>query len=668
MILGKIVGKTSTTDFQFAVSGDVDKFEYIQVLDKSKNYILCQVIELEKDHNKSLAFCNVIGYRDKEGRLRGLGAPLSPGTEVLYADDKFVKETLGLGKVKNAAFIGTLEGRENVQIFLDLNKLLTKHVAVLAKTGAGKSYVVGVLLEELLENKIPIVIIDPHGEYSTLKYPNDENLDKLKKLDIKPKGYPSQIQEFSPDVQTNPECKPLKISNKDLSPAELIHMLPAKLSNAQLGVLYSSLKNIGNKADFDELLLELENEDSSVKWTLINILEYVKKTGLFSDAPTPLFELVKTGRASIINLKGVNPEVQEVVVYKIVKDLFMERKKGNIPPFFLVIEEGHNFIPERTYGESKSSGVLRQIFSEGRKFGLGVCIVSQRPSRVEKNALSQVNTQIILKVTNPNDVKSISSSVEGLTAETEKEIKNITIGTALITGVVDLPIFVNIRTRRSKHGGASVKILSEEVEEEKDFVSEAKKGKGELLPLIKQRISLKDLKVMGKKDVKTVLVPCVFLSCSDDKGDFNLLINLNNGHVVKDLESGTGVQLKGFNLENLSPQQKKVMKIAFELKEFRPAEVFSKSGLQFSDLYETIKFMTDKGFFVKSGDKYSLSEKISLLTNIREEAFYGKVEYSSLDFDEQLDKKVEVSSLIDFLGRFLTIKNEKECWLVVYKH
>jgi hypothetical protein len=667
MILGKIVGKTSTTDFQFSVSGDVDKFEYVQVLDKSNNYILCQVIELEKDRDKSIAFCNVIGYRDKDNRLRGLGAPLAPGTEVLYADDKFVKNTLGLEKSKNAAFIGTLEGRENVQIFLDLNKLLTKHVAVLAKTGAGKSYVVGVLLEELLENKIPILIIDPHGEYSTLKYPNDENLDKLKKLDLKPKGYPSQVQEFSPDVQTNPECKPLKISNKDLSPVELIHMLPAKLSNAQLGILYSSLKNIGNKADFDELLLELENEDSSVKWTLINILEYVKKTGLFSDAPTPLFELVKTGKASIINLKGVNPEVQEVVVYKIVKDLFTERKKGNIPPFFLVIEEGHNFIPERTYGESKSSGVLRQIFSEGRKFGLGVCIVSQRPSRVEKNALSQVNTQIILKVTNPNDVKSISSSVEGLTAETEKEIKNISIGTALITGVVDLPIFVNIRTRRSKHGGASVKILSEEVEEERDFVSEAKKGKGELLPLINQKISLKDLKLMGKKDVKTVLVPCVFLSCSDKQGDFNLLINLNNGHVITDLESGTGVQLKGLNLDNLSPQQKKVMKIAFELKEFRPAEIFSKSGLQFSDLYETIKFMTDKGFFTKSGDKYVLSEKISLLTNIHDNSFYGKVEYSNLDFDEQMDKKVDVSSLIDFLGRFLTIKNEKECWLIVYK-
>ena len=179
MILGKIVGKTSTTEFKFSVDVDADKFEYVQVLDRAGNYILCQIVEIERDHGRGIAYCNILGYRDKAGRLRGLKNPPEPGTEVLYADDKFVKKTLGLEKSRNAAFIGTLEGRDKLSVFLDLNKLLTRHVSVLAKTGAGKSYVVGVLLEELLENKVPIVVIDPHGEYSTLKYPNDEDADRL---------------------------------------------------------------------------------------------------------------------------------------------------------------------------------------------------------------------------------------------------------------------------------------------------------------------------------------------------------------------------------------------------------------------------------------------------------------------------------------------------------
>ena len=102
--------------------------------------------------------------------------------------------------------------------------------------------------------KVPIVILDPHGEYSTLKFPNDSDHERMKKFGIKPKGYLERIQNFSPDTEINSECKPLKLSSVDLTPNELIHMMPAKLSNAQLSVLYSALKNLGNKADFDELL------------------------------------------------------------------------------------------------------------------------------------------------------------------------------------------------------------------------------------------------------------------------------------------------------------------------------------------------------------------------------------------------------------------------------
>lgn len=661
MVLGKIIGKTSTTGFSFEVKEDARKFEYVQILDKDGNYILAQIMEIEKDRDKTLAYCHFIGYRDKNNKLSSLRTPPEPGTEVLDADDALIKKVLGLEKSKDSAFIGTLEGRDKIKIYLDFNKLLTRHVAVLAKTGAGKSYTVGVILEELLERKIPTVIIDPHGEYSTLKYPNPDNKDAMKKFDVKPKGFLNQIQEFSPDVKTNSECKPLKLSSKDLSSREIIHLMPAKLSSAQLGVIYSALKHLDNRVDFDELLLELHNVDSPSKWGVIDVFEYIKKLNLFSDSPTPMFELVKPSKTSIINLKGVNPEVQEVVVYKLVKDLFMERKRGNIPPFFLVVEEGHNFIPERSFGEAKSSGVLRQIFSEGRKFGLGICLVSQRPSRVEKNALSQVTTQIILKVTNPNDVKAITSSVEGITSEAGEEIKNLPIGTALVTGVVDLPIFVNIRPRKTKHGGAAVQILGEEVEE---GVEESE----ELMPLIKQKITLKDLKLMhGKSKIKTVLVPCLFLSCSGEDGNFSLLINLNNGHLVQDIEKGTGIPIKAKGILDLSPQQKKVLKMALQLKEFRPAELFSKSGLQFSDLYDVISNLTKKNCLEKVGDKYRLGEALSVLADIKSFEVYEKVDYSSVGFDEKLETKVNKDSLIDFLGQFLDIKNEKECWLVVYE-
>jgi DNA helicase HerA-like ATPase len=71
-----------------------------------------------------------------------------------------------------------------------------------------------------------------------------------------------------------------------------------------------------------------------------------------------------------------------------------------IPPFMLVVEEAHNFCPERGFEKAISSNIMRTIASEGRKFGLGMMVISQRPARVDKNVISQCNTQIILRVTN----------------------------------------------------------------------------------------------------------------------------------------------------------------------------------------------------------------------------------------------------------------------------
>jgi len=124
----------------------------------------------------------------------------------------------------------------------------------------------------------------------------------------------------------------------------------------------------------------------------------------------------------------------------------------------LVMEEAHNYCPQ--IGVAKSTGILKTIAAEGRKFGLGLCVVSQRPAKVDKNILSQCTTQIILKVTNPNDLKAISNSIEGLTEGMEEEIRELAIGEALITGgAVAAPMVVKTRVRETKHGGASVQVV-----------------------------------------------------------------------------------------------------------------------------------------------------------------------------------------------------------------
>lgn len=672
MILGRTIGKTSTTEFRFLVSGDAKKLMYVQAVSKDGEYALGQIIEIEKDKEGAVAHCVVLGIRDKDGLLRGLRYPLEPGIEVLEAQDDTIISVLGISFGPNFAYVGKLEGRDKIDVFLDINKLLSRHISIIAKSGSGKSYTVGVLLEELLEKNIPVLVIDPHGEYSSLKSPNDNkfDLERMSIFDIKPKGYLRQVVEFSADLSSNPTAMPLKLDVKNLNSRELINLLPAKLSNTQLGVLYSTIKNVDKKIDLNELIYQLELEENPSKWTLISIIEYVIRLDLFSNSPTNLFEIIAPNRLSIINLKGVQQDVSEVIVYKLLSDLFIQRKKGGIPPFFLVLEEAHNFVPERNFGEAKSSEIIRSIFSEGRKFGVGACLITQRPSRVDKNALSQCNCQIILKVTNPNDIRTIASSVEGMTYVAEKEIINLPVGLAIITGVIDMPLFVNIRPRRSKHGGASINIFEETKEvvplKEEGFTSKPEDYGGELLGVVSQRISANDFKIMyNVSRVKTKLIPCVLYTCFREE-EFNVLVNLNLGCVVTDYENGKGIPLK-FEQTDLSLSQRKIFSIALTLKRFSAAELFAKSGLMFSEVYDMINLLTGKGYLSKVDGKYEIAKNFSVLSKIKDFSCYEKIVFSRINFDEKLQRVYSPFDIKEMLSRFFDVREVKECFLVVFE-
>ena len=678
MILGNIIGKSGTNVFSFIVKENAKKFMYVKSMHKEGYPILAQIVEIEKEKEETKAKCNILGYRDKTGILRNLRTPLEPGADVEYADDDFVKGVLDLKDTKNGAYIGVLEDRENIKVYLDLNKIITKHLAILAKSGSGKSFFCGVLLEEILDRKIPVVVIDPHGEYSSLKFPSEKK-DELKPFGLEPKGYIKQIQEYTPDVEKNPEAKVLKLNAKNLTGSELMHLLPAKLSSSQIGLLYGALSDITRVSDFDQLMLSLQAEENNAKWTLISIIDYLKRLNIFSDSCTSLNEIVSVGKCSVVNLRGIPQEMQEIIVYKLVTDLFNARKRGEIAPFFLVIEEAHNYVPERSFGEVKSSSILRQVIAEGRKFGLGVAVVSQRPARVEKTILSQCTTQIILKITNPNDLKSISSSVEGITSETEKEIINLHVGTAMLIGITDMPLFVNVRPRKTRHGGESIDVVGTFADAKIDFsgidyentekkVWDSNSSK-EVISMIRPKLTKNDItKLINKKikSLKSILVPCYMFTCIKDKVEFNLLVNLFNGDLVTDLERGVGKSLI-LNLDKLSEKESKVLNICIDFsKEFTPGDVFAKSGLMFSEATVILNGLTKKGFLILNGKNYLVSESLGVLLNLKNYSCHEKNEFIPFEVDEKLEIKYKLNDIASILKKFIEVKNFKECNLVKY--
>ncbi|MFB6147319.1 MAG: ATP-binding protein, partial [Candidatus Nanohaloarchaea archaeon] len=442
MQLGTIQGEVDTSSFKFRATEEVRKFDFVSVKSNDK-WILAQVEEVTKHPDgETIAEANIIGYRDK-GLTKAPRRVIEPDSIVYSADQELISDTLGL---EDAGLnIGNLETNEDIDIFVDGEEFY-KHFAVLAQTGAGKSYTVGVLIEELLEEDFPLVIIDPHGEYSSLKTPNPEREEGQKGFDVK---------EFSPNTDINSRALPLSFSSVNMEKNELMEVIPDSLTNSQMGVLYNALKRLRDKDEdynLNDIMDAVSQEDSTAKWNLLNSLEQVERSGLFSDDPVDLEELVEPGRATVINLKAVEPEEAEITMYMLSQKLFDLRKRDRVPPFLMVIEEAHNFAPEKGFGQAQSNEILRKIASEGRKFGLGLGVISQRPARIDKNVLSQCNTQFILRVTNPNDLKAISKSFEGVTSEVEDMIKSLPPGVAFVLGK-DYPVMTDVRTRKSKHGG-----------------------------------------------------------------------------------------------------------------------------------------------------------------------------------------------------------------------
>lgn len=478
--VGRIFGDVGLGQFHLSLSQPVERGDYLTVVDELHGKVLCQLDDLKRKsdldldragelspteetaiHESLIGLARVIGYRDAQGLVKLPTIPFRPGAHVYRGEEPLIAEVLGLKhRANTGAYIGLLRNH-SLRVELDINQLVQRHVSVLAKTGGGKSYLLGVLIEELLRHKVTCVIIDPHGEYGSLRSPA-EKTGPHGKFTVEPQGFARQVQEYSPDVSLNPQAKPLTFSLRHIDPRDLLVFMGLTNVKSFLAPLKQLLEAVAaSNADYTvhDLVRAAERGEGAVAEALHERLEYLEQTKLLGPAGTSLKDLVKGGEATLINLRGVAPDVQELVVARIATTLFENRKKATIPPLFLVIEEAHNFAPQQ--GQATCSRILKNIASEGRKFGLGLCVVTQRAARIDKSVLSQCNTQLILQVTNPLDLRAIAQSIEGLTDGMTEMIQSLPVGTALITGGgYHTPLFCEVRPRATRHGGESVQIVA----------------------------------------------------------------------------------------------------------------------------------------------------------------------------------------------------------------
>ncbi len=371
---------------------------------------------------------------------------LSPGLRVKRADKRTLQNLLGLEK-GTGLHVGSLIP-SGIPVRINLSRTFQKHVAILAMTGTGKSYLCSVLIEELLyrkieEGRVGVIIIDVHSEYSHLGQQSEGAFDDISDKVTVHKSSFFQIgvpllgayglAAYAPEMS--------QIQRRDL--ARVIEQLRRETQAA--GTPYG-LKEIIEAVEKDSALHQRTKE------ALLGWLFSLDTTGLFSYSENPKIpQIIQPGVSSIIDLsETLSLRHKQAIVLYLLKRLFDLRKADKIPPFIVFLEEAHQFCPQARLAQSISRPIIETIAREGRKFNASLCLISQRPVRLSPTVISQCATHIILRITNPYDLDFIKQTSEGINRHTIDSITNLAVGEALIVGnATNFPIFTKIRARRT---------------------------------------------------------------------------------------------------------------------------------------------------------------------------------------------------------------------------
>ena len=418
----------------------------------------------------------VLGYHSKSfGDFINPRVPPDGGAPVYIADNDYLTEVLSKVKAgeRGSAHLGSLLSREAdaVPVALDVRGFTSTHLAIIASTGSGKSYLAGVLLEELMMpyNRAAVMIVDPHGEYSTLQ--EAQNLGAFAAGNYKPK-----VRIFRPDM--------IRVRIDSLTLADLRYLLPnlSEKMHYQLTRAFNFARRSSKNGHYtlEQFLYairqtaegkrdEEEGEDDPTTGALVwRVNSALRNSSIFTDFENlELSELFEPGQVTVIQLNEVDQREQQVIAATMLRRVYQARldtakgkvtreDKGYVPfPVFCLLEEAHNYAPANA--DAVSSDVLKTILSEGRKFGVSVGLISQRPGKLDSDVLSQCMTQCIMRITNPIDQNRIAESVESVGRDLLRELPNLSKGQVIVSGAsVNTPVLLRVRQRITTHGGESV--------------------------------------------------------------------------------------------------------------------------------------------------------------------------------------------------------------------
>ena len=424
-------------DPSIALAGQVGSQIKIRV---GESWLLANVRDQRKDRRTEggiIAHIDFLGEGAEEkltGRIHGFrrgvtrypvpGAMCYPATtkdlEQIYASDG-----------RSSITIGTVFPTRDIRAGLYVDAMLGKHFALLGSTGTGKSTSAALILHRICEAapKGHIVMIDPHGEYSAAFRQTGQI------LDVSNLQMPYWLMNFEEhcEVLLSGSGNERQVDSDILAKCLLSARSKNRLAQTMGKITVDSpipylLSDLGNIIQ-DEMG-KLDKATSSapfmrIKGKLDEIKADPRYQFMFSgmlvgdtmaDFIGKVFRMPGNGKPiSIIDVSGVPSDITSTVVAvlsRLVFDFAIWGREEKTRPVLLVCEEAHRYVPNERNADGSSVGkILSRIAKEGRKYGISLGLITQRPSDLAEGVLSQCGTIISMRLNNDRDQAFVKAAM-----------------------------------------------------------------------------------------------------------------------------------------------------------------------------------------------------------------------------------------------------------------
>jgi uncharacterized protein len=432
---GRLAELQSHSDPAAAMSGQVGSQVKMVV---ASNWLIANVRTMRADEGGEVV-ANVDflgeGSRDAAGKMsnfrRGVTRYPIPGCEVHPVTTEDLRAVFAASDEANIE-IGTVYPTDDIRGALYVDPMLSKHFAVLGSTGTGKSTAVALILHRIsqLSPEGHIVMIDPHGEYSAAFKGCGElfNVDNLQ-LPYWLMNFEEHCEvmltthdaERQRDADILAKCLlAARTKGKDMSQYGKVTVdspIPYLLADLNTIIVneMGKLDRAGDTLPFQRLKTKLDELRADPRYTFMfsGMLVSDSMPGLLAK----LFRLPSHGKPiSIVDVSGVPSEVTSVVVSvlaRMVFDYAIWSRTEAQRPLLLVCEEAHRYVPkdDQQEGGQAVRKILERIAKEGRKYGVSLGLITQRPSDLAEGVLSQCGTIISMRLNNDRDQACVRAAM-----------------------------------------------------------------------------------------------------------------------------------------------------------------------------------------------------------------------------------------------------------------